>query len=291
MKTILVNIDDPYECKDYVSYCIKVAKDLCKAVRLLYVFDPKNYPLGMPGSLGDDVQWINENITRVTDEAKRQIGKTVQELKNEIPDMPFIDYSVETGFIRDIIEDISGQNYIEMIMLQENERRKDQMIGDSDVDIIRHTNCPVWIIPKEINYHPYKNVVYATDYNESDVQTMKNLAQLIKPYTPNITALHITESLDFDEQVKKVGFRDMLTEKIRYKNIDVKTFIDQDGKDVVESINEYVEGNNTDLIVLLKENRHFLDRIFKVSSAKKLIRHAHQPVLVYHEKKQEILES
>ncbi len=287
MKTILVNIDDPNESKDYITYCVRVAQDLGMAVRLLSVFDPNNYPLGMPGTTGDNVQWINENIMRVTDETKRHIDNMIQTLKDEISDMPMIDYSVETGFITDIIEDISKEKYIEMIMLQENEARKDKMIGGADIDIIRHTECPVWIIPEKAEYHPYKSVIYATDYNENDIQTLKKLVQLIKPYSPAITALHITESLDFVEKIKNTGFKDMLTEKISYKNVDVKAITEKTGKNIVESIDDFANGNHADLIVLLKENRHFLERIFKVSSAKKLIRHSLRPVLIFHEKSNE----
>ena len=284
MKTILVNIDNLSKSKEYIAYSARVARDLCMAVRLLYVFDPNNYPLGIPGSVGDDALWINENILRETDETKRQFDKMIRNLKDEIPDMPMIDYDVETGFITDIIEDISRENYIKMIMLQENESRKDKMIGDADIDIIRHTECPVWIIPENAVYHPYKSVVYATDYNENDIRTLKKLIRLIKPYSPAITALHITESLDFDERIKSTGFKDILTKKVSYKNVDVKAITEKSGKNIVESIDDYVNGNHADLIVLLKEDRHFLDRIFKVSSAKKLIRHSQQPVLVFHEK-------
>jgi nucleotide-binding universal stress UspA family protein len=284
MKTILVCINNPAESKEFITYCVQMARDLNKAVRLLHVFNPNNYPLGMPGSTGDDVQWINENIMRIMDDAKSAIEKTIHELKKEIHEIPFIDYSVETGYIADVLEDISGESYIDMIMLEENDARRDSMFGDADIDIIKHTECPVWIIPKNFNYHPYRSVVYATDYNEHDIDTMKKLVQLIRPYSPDITALHITDSLDFDERVKNVGFKDMLAKMIHYKKVDVKALAETDGKNIVESIDDYVDGNHIDLIVLLKENRHFLDRIFKVSNTKRMIRSSHQPVLVYHEK-------
>jgi nucleotide-binding universal stress UspA family protein len=49
-------------------------------------------------------------------------------------------------------------------------------------------------------------------------------------------------------------------------------------------INDYSSDIDANLVVMLKENRHFLERLFKPSSTKKLIKEAKLPVLVFHEK-------
>ena len=76
----------------------------------------------------------------------------------------------------------------------------------------------------------------------------------------------------------------MIKEKTGYANITIRSYIEPDGHEIPDIINEAASEMNADLIVALKENRHFLDRIFKASSTRKIIEHAKLPVLVYHEK-------
>ena len=74
----------------------------------------------------------------------------------------------------------------------------------------------------------------------------------------------------------------MLETKTEYTNISVKALVERSGDDMVKLINSYAAMKNADLIVVLKKNRNFLDRIFNPSSSEKIIQKAEKPVLVYH---------
>jgi nucleotide-binding universal stress UspA family protein len=125
-------------------------------------------------------------------------------------------------------------------------------------------------------------VIYATDYNEEDIPTLKELIRLTYFNSPTITALHITENIDFDLRIKNAGFQKMLESQVDYDNIRVKALVEDQGDDMVSLINDYATRENADLIVVLKENRRFLERLFKPSSSEKIIEKANRPVLVYH---------
>jgi nucleotide-binding universal stress UspA family protein len=54
--------------------------------------------------------------------------------------------------------------------------------------------------------------------------------------------------------------------------------------DTAELLNDYALLIKADLIVVLKENKSFFERIFKSDPAKKIIKKSMLPVLVFHEK-------
>ena len=75
--------------------------------------------------------------------------------------------------------------------------------------------------------------------------------------------------------------RDMLQSKTGYQKITVKSLLEKDDENAAQLINEYALNINADLIVILKENRNFLERILSPGSTKKILKEATLPVLVY----------
>jgi nucleotide-binding universal stress UspA family protein len=138
------------------------------------------------------------------------------------------------------------------------------------------------VIPENSDYNPIHSVIYATDYNEEDIPTLEKLIRLTYFESPKITALHITDNVDFDLRIKNAGFQKMLESKLGYENIEVKALVENQGDDMVSLINDYAARISADLIVVLKENRRFLERLFRPSSSEKIIEEASRPVLVFH---------
>jgi nucleotide-binding universal stress UspA family protein len=112
---------------------------------------------------------------------------------------------------------------------------------------------------------------------------LRKLIALTHHFSPRITAIHITENLDFEVRIQKAGFQEMLHRKTSYDQVSVKSLVEEtNGEDIGQLINEYASLMEANLIVVLKENRHFFDRLFKSSATKKIVQQAKIPVLVYH---------
>lgn len=152
------------------------------------------------------------------------------------------------------------------------------------MDVVEKVKCPVWIIPKGADYKPFTEIVYATDYKKEDIDSLQKLIATFPHYSPNITALHITDSVDFEERVKKAGFVEMLKKQTDYKSLWVRAFYQTKHDDLTELLNEFAIKSKADLLVLLKENKSFFNRIFNTSQTKEILKTAQLPILVYHEK-------
>ena len=69
-----------------------------------------------------------------------------------------------------------------------------------------------------------------------------------------------------------------------YDDITVQTLTEENRKeDFPDTLLGYTTSENADLLVLLKENRNFLERITRGSRMKKLIRESTLPLLIFHE--------
>ena len=279
METLLAIINKPKEAKSFIGYIVHLAQDLDTNVHLMYVQEPYDYTLGQPPATGFSTSV--EVMKRNAEDAKKDFAKLIQNVLNEISGEVKIDYSAEIDTTTTLINRYISDNKAGMVILEEEEKKSFWSQTSSNIDIINHVNCPVWVIPFNISYRPFREIVYATNYVEEDIPTLKNLIGFTYRFSPGITALHITYSIDFEERVKKTGFRDMFQSKTGYQKITVKSILEKDDENAAQLINEYALNINADLIVILKENRNFFERILSPGSTKKILKEATLPVLVY----------
>ncbi len=284
MKTILSLITDIPTSDKHIIYTAKLARSIHANLLLLHVQNPDNYPLGTTGTTGPAVAQLQSNLDELANKAKENLNAKLNNLKGNIPDDLIINTSCEIGISTTIIEQYIKDGKVDMVAIESDRESGFWTPNASNMDIIRENKCPIWIIPEEVKFEPFNDIVYATDYKSEDVVNMKKLLDLANGHSPNITALHITDDVNFEENVKKAGFLDEVRNKTGNDRIDLKLIADDDDKSLHENIINYCDNIGANLIVLLKENRHFLDRVFKTSATKKVIKKSHIPVLVYHEK-------
>ena len=280
MKTLLAIINEPEKAKGFIGYVAHLAQDLLANVHLMYVQEPYDYSLGQPPASAaiNSVMAIQKSNA---ENANKKFAMHIKEVHDTISGDISISYSVEIASLISIVEEYCTENKADMVILEDHEKSGFWFQNTSENDIINHVNCPVWVIPPGADYKPLKEIIYATDYKKEDIPTLKNLIGLTSRFSPAITALHITDSVDFEEKVKKAGFREMLQTETEYKNITVKSLVEKSNENSAQLINEYALNTNADVIVVLKENRNFIERILNPSSTKKILKEARLPVLVY----------
>ena len=73
----------------------------------------------------------------------------------------------------------------------------------------------------------------------------------------------------------------MLIKETGYNKLIINSLIDKDNGNIGEVINDFALSKKANLIAVLKENRGFLERIFKSSSTKEILNKSQLPVLIY----------
>jgi len=283
MKKLLAIVQDPDNSKDFIKYLIHMAGGLDMKLHLLNIQSPMNYPLGVPSSTGQASAHLELSLKKRTEEAQHILDKLTRDISSGSSPKVSIETSSETGPTLSVIDQYMSEKQTSLIILKSDENGSLFSQNLSNMEIIRNFNCPVWIIPGNNEYQAFDEIVYATDYNEADVSTLRKLVGLLAGFSPNVTALHILDDLDFEAKIRRAGFKEMLRNQIGYEKLAVKSLDSKEDSDLGLLVNDFASLVNAKLIVVLKENKQFLERIFNQDNTKKIIREANIPVLIYHE--------
>jgi nucleotide-binding universal stress UspA family protein len=283
MKTLAVLLNDNDGDRELIQYAAHLAGDLKASLQLLYIQVPHGYV--SHGVIDVPVAQIEANYNASAKIAREKIDKLLLEIRDEIPPVTMIDYKSEIGVPSLILDDMVSGGEIDMVLLKSSPDEAFWLQTNSNMDIIRNVLCPVWIIAPDKKYKHLSKIIYATDYLKEDINTLKRLIDLTGSFATEITALHISETDDFSARIKETGFDEMLKQRAGFSNIRAKSVANKEGRDLAEILNEEAVKTDADLIVVLKENKTFFERIFGSSFTSELIKKADLPVLVFHEKK------
>jgi nucleotide-binding universal stress UspA family protein len=283
MKNLLAIVRDPDHAESYLENLKQMGEKLPADVHLCYIEDPADYPLGAPDTTGVATANLELSLKDRTRRAKEKLAELVKEIDTRTNGGGAMDYITEIGDTLEVVKKITSGRNDSMIVLKNEGNSSLWERSDFDMKVIRGANCPVWIIPDETEFRPLDEIVYATDINKEDLPTLRKLISLTDRFTPNITALHINTDDTFMARVKQAGFQDMIREKTDCDRITVKLLDKKETDDLGLLVNDFATLVDAKLIVVLKENKLFLERIFNPDTSRKIIRQASIPVLVYHE--------
>ena len=268
-----------------MKYLLGMGENLSMDVHLLYIENPADYYLGAPDITGLTAASMQVRLKRQTREAAEDLDRLIRELNKQGGRGIKLDFSCEIGDTPAVLDKYITDIHDCMIVLKNEGNSSLWDRTDYDIRVIRHVDCPVWIIPDDAEFQEFDEIVYATDYHEEDLSTMQKLIRLTSRFSPNITALHVNTDNGFMERVERTGFQEMIRGKTSYDRISVKVLQERGPHDMGLLVNDFSTLVDAKLIVILKENKHFLDRIFNPDTSRRIIRQANIPVLVFHEQK------
>lgn len=265
-----------------IDSAIPLVNALDLELNLVMVLETRNaYYYPMTSTLNTSLETYqfekmrNDQMEKEKKSFEKVIRKKQKENKN-----PVISYEIKEGATDMILIDMSEDPETYLIMISESHEPEQGFIINTYLNIVERASCPILKIPKNYHLADLKRILYATDYKEEDISTLTRLASIAAPFKGIITALHITDSVDLEEKLKSHGFESSLHDKVGYDRIH---FAIREEKNVVRGILEYAEKGEYDLIVLLKENRNFLQRLFTRSESNRILSEATIPVMIYHE--------
>ena len=273
MKILAILIQEIDNVKELIRFGALLGKDTRENVHVLHVQFPQVYrTANYMGGSGAMVARYPSQLENIANEVEKNVAGFIKEIRAEHPGIPPIEFKSEIGDASAILKEKVENKTFDIVMLQNNTGQNFLMQNSVIMDVVRNVPCPVYIIPPDARYHPLDKIIYATDYNEEDIPTLKSLIELAKPFDPEILALHISDDDEFDKKLKSEGFAKMLGEKTGYHKVSVKMIAEEVGKDPVERLVKEAEKAKANLIVVLKENENFFERLFKSSFTAELIR-------------------
>jgi len=293
METNLLLLDSYNKIDELLAYAFSFSNRLKRKLKIKYVFDfnwmVESYMVGPGGPVGtgEAVDPALVTAERNAQEEFKVAEKKIRENAGNYTKKHKIDvpYDVEVSSINriDAVKE-EHENNPEMILLISNQQSYSEATGGliGYPNLVEHVKCPVLVIPDGATDFTAKHLMYATDYHPEDIEALSQLfISLNKDESVKFTILHNQKDLDFSEQLIWTGFKETVKKETGINNVDFNLTAKDE---ILEAVEEFVEYNNPDLLVILKEKKGFFKQILNSSETKGMLTHLNKPILVYHEK-------
>jgi nucleotide-binding universal stress UspA family protein len=280
-----------------VRYAVAVAKKLSAAVTLLHVFEP---PMPMAGM--EAVGFARENW-RVAKLAGAQLKRLAKRAGG--------DRMVLTSFVR------TGKPFHE-ITVAARERAADciviathgytgakrLLLGSTAERVVRYAPCPVLTVPtrttpkRKGNTPPLKikKILVPIDFSEISIEALPVATFLAERFGSELFLLHIVEKFPIDCLLGRELMNQAITPFMKQAEADLdriaRRLSDSTGLNVsvivrdgtpFREICEVARTLGVDLVVLTTRGYTGLKHVWLGSTAERVVRHAHCPVLAVRE--------
>ncbi|MGI9544373.1 MAG: universal stress protein [Cyclobacteriaceae bacterium] len=263
MFQILVPTNFTPSSQNAIKYAMSLAGHLKAKITLLHSFSLHDASYD---SIIDDLQ--EENKQKMTALA----GTTITQPDTSIEVKSYegeLAHAISQTSPSLIIMGIEGETPFERFLLG-NELKK----------VMEKMPCPILFIPDEAQLTEINNIVYATAYNTDDLDNLRYMVKLTKPFEPEVSLVHMSDGSfsDEDEENFMTIFKKDIRAHIRYKKINYQLLY---GKDINQRLELFIHEQHPDMVAMITEQRFLFDRLFHPSATKKMAFHTKIPLLVF----------
>jgi nucleotide-binding universal stress UspA family protein len=153
---------------------------------------------------------------------------------------------------------------------------KEMFLGTNTASVMTGSDACIIGIPDDSTYRPIQKICFTTQYSNDELDALYKLLPIAKKFDAEIECIYIQTE---DNEVKDIiiaNWKLLFTdEKVSFNSIK--------SENVEDSILNFIESKNIDVLAVAKHKRGFWDSLFHASLTKKLAMHIHIPLLVIHD--------
>ncbi|MCW3462671.1 universal stress protein [Chitinophaga nivalis] len=277
MKTILVPTDFSDTAYNAATYALELAAQLGTTRIILY----HAYELIVPiPDIPTSVPMVNPDDLRSA--SLEGLEKMKKELEALLPLNTTLLIRADNTLLAATIDEVCKAEGADLIVMgiTGGSKMEEILVGSNTIDVVKHTVCPVMVIPAEAKYAPIQKIVFACDLRKVvDSTPIGPLKKLLNVFKAELHVINIDhESRHFTTDTP---FETLMLETLLEDYQPVYHFIDN--PNVVQGIVEFAEENNADLILTIPKKHGLFESIFKRSSTSRLAYKTHLPLLTIHE--------
>jgi nucleotide-binding universal stress UspA family protein len=275
MKTILFPTDFSNNAIHASEYAGMVAKRMNAKVVLLNVYTiPTVSEYQLPSEIEN---FINQN--------KREAQTKLDEftrifLKNTGLQSDRVSTRVEYGYVSDKIVDTARALQADMIVMGTKGATDflDRWLGTNAQKVMKHSDCPVWIVPQKALIHFPQNFLYAADFQEDELLATHKIMEIAEPFGAKCKVVHVHDYFEMNVGHQIEATIHQLNEVFEEEDISVKSL---HRANIIEGLETYIRRQKPDILALAIHEKSLFDRIFDTSITKHFVQEAHLPILTF----------
>jgi len=288
LKKILVPVDYS-ECSVFACrYALKIASRLQAEIRLFHTYYSPAFDLiELASAVQTQTQLKEEALSNLEASEKETAENFVKSLKeyrteNNLPET-HISYEIKPGVPEDEIGRYSEWYEPDLVVMGTHGKGSgvSNIMGSVTAAVIGKIDFPVLAIPEKYKFigeKNVKNVMYVTDFDESDFLSIRALMNLTDQLGLEIYCTHIGDDPKSWDKIRMEGLMEYFRTSYGKTRVDY-SFISQ--KNLLEDLDNLIVDKNIHILSITSHRRNILDKLFRTNMTKKLFYHASIPLLVF----------
>jgi nucleotide-binding universal stress UspA family protein len=273
MKKILVPTDYSDAATNALAYATELAKSNNAELILLHVYQIP-IPVGdVPIMVITPQELEEENQKRIKNLEKNIVSKTSGKIKTGT--------IVKAGFTVEEISAVIKEKNVDLVVMGiTGEKISEVLIGSHTSSLLRQTQTPVLVVPKDAKFRDVEKIVLAYNYKEKvNTEAVNKIKAFAKLFNAKILVLDVEKPVAAPVYENTTGGE--LLEKA-LKDVDHALFYTS-AEDISSGINTFADEHKCDWIAMIPHKHNILSRLFNTSNTKKMAFHTHIPLLSIHD--------
>lgn len=283
---IILSTDFSDENKVLLPYAIDFLKDAGGEIIIFHAY-MDNICIGSncyPGNMDTDNYFTTEIMIELEKKSQEMMQEKIQYLIDLINAE-----DANNIIVRPVL--VSGDPEEELIELSKKEKPdlilmgtrgkggKRFLEGSLVKSVMTKCDVPMLFIPNGYSWRESKEVVYATDFSEYDINTLDRIFNILKPYKPHIHVIHFVEDSESQKEAIKM---EELEQAFLEKDFDGEIHFQLVHTDnAPQALKIFCERNDISLSSFIAYKKGFFDFMFKDKLDKDAFFNLNIPMLTF----------
>jgi nucleotide-binding universal stress UspA family protein len=210
---------------------------------------------------------------RLKKEAKRDLDVFIGLIKENFPDLT-ISSHIMKGETISVITKVFDQHKADLVVVSSVGEHEDKnlFMASTTGGLIKQTHVPVLVVPITATYSPIKEILFAVkNTTVYDASIVNSLLKIKEDFNANTNLVKVILPESPDATAKECDLKEM-----------ADSYEEVSGDTVFESVQTYMDNNDTNLLTVIRRKRGFFERIFSSASTPQYIFDSKIPMLVLH---------
>lgn len=259
MKKLLLLTDLSDESVNTYRYGLQLANSLKAEIVLLYC--SAEAALTMTEQFGY-LQKLRSFADRFAQAVKEKAGK-----------MPAVECFVTAGEPVQAIAKMVETTQVDLLVAGDS--FLENLKSETPLPLQQLIPCPAILVPAGVTHKKIKEVVFATDFTDQDVEVAKGICTLAEALNARVSFLHFYPKAERGRRAHILHKGEALTAQLTCKT---SLHLIED-EDLLEGMNDFAEKFRADLFVLATQDTHLLQQYFQKTYRKTQAYHTRVPLL------------
>ncbi|GAB4412440.1 MAG: universal stress protein [Bacteroidia bacterium] len=233
MINILFPTDFSPHARNALRYLAPIAVRMSAQVFLLHVYEADGTWEEEPAELAAEERAIVEA------EMRAWLCEDIRWIRVNHPGV-VVSGVLRSGETLPVIKRYAGEMHADWIMMgtRGGGWRRQLQGGSLASRLASEANCPVLIIPGNDSFHGLSRIVFATNYQPSDLQALRRLLALARPFGAEIQIVHISPTHEPAAPEAFRRFREQVVQQLPYPYLSFRLLLSRDvSKGLVKLVN------------------------------------------------------